>query len=150
MENDMNIETQIKRADNGVNVDALLGAREALEAAPAAAQFTWRASCDWKGGVHSCSTIESFFGLGEEQAHSESFQIDADHPPHFAAEDNGATPTEILLSALASCLPKSETTDETKNGSTICRCYPQPKVAMVHFPFASILSSSSFCFLFCK
>ncbi|MEM9707351.1 MAG: OsmC family protein [Pseudomonadota bacterium] len=104
MENDMNIETQIKSADNGVNVDALLGAREALEAAPAAAQFTWRAACDWKGGVHSQSTVESFFGLGEEQTHSKQFQIEADHPPHFAAGDNGATPVEIVLCALASCL----------------------------------------------
>lgn len=100
----MNIATQIKAADNGVNVDALLGAREALQAAPAAAQFTWRANCEWLGGVHSRSTIESFFGLGEEQKHSKSFSIEADHPPHFAAGDNGATPIEIVLSALASCL----------------------------------------------
>jgi len=34
--------------DNGVNVQALLGAREALSAAPDAAQFTWRASCTWR------------------------------------------------------------------------------------------------------
>jgi hypothetical protein len=31
--------------DNGVNVQALLGAREALSGAPQAAEFTWRASC---------------------------------------------------------------------------------------------------------
>ena len=29
-----------KKVDNGVNVEALLGAREALNEAPAAAQFT--------------------------------------------------------------------------------------------------------------
>jgi hypothetical protein len=38
--------------DNGVNVAALLGAREALSAAPEAAQFTWRASCTWRNGTH--------------------------------------------------------------------------------------------------
>ena len=32
-----------KTIDNGVNVEALIGAREALTDAPEAAQFTWRA-----------------------------------------------------------------------------------------------------------
>jgi uncharacterized OsmC-like protein len=100
----MNVQTEVKTADNGVNVEALLGARAALTEAPAAAQFTWRAECDWVGGVHSRSTVKGFFGLGEEQAHSGEFTIDADHPPQFAATDKGATPVEILLSALASCL----------------------------------------------
>jgi len=100
----MNVQTEVKTADNGVNVEALLGARAALTDAPAAAQFTWRAECDWMGGVHSRSTVAGFFGLGEEQAHNNTFTIDADHPPQFAATDAGATPVEILLSSLASCL----------------------------------------------
>ena len=100
----MNVQTEVKTADNGVNVEALLGARAALTDAPAAAQFTWRAECDWVGGVHSRSTVKGFFGLGEEQSHNNEFTIEADHPPQFAASDNGATPVEILLMALASCL----------------------------------------------
>jgi uncharacterized OsmC-like protein len=100
----MNVQTEVKTADNGVNVEALLGARAALTETPAAAQFTWRAECNWVGGVHSRSTVKSFFGLGEEQSHNTAFTIEADHPPHFAASDNGATPVEILLSSLASCL----------------------------------------------
>ncbi|MEM0908389.1 MAG: OsmC family protein [Pseudomonadota bacterium] len=90
--------------DNGVNVDALLAAREALTEAPAAAQFTWRAECEWVEGVHSRTTIKSYFGLGEEQPHNQAITIDADHPPQFAAGDEGATPVEIVLSGLASCL----------------------------------------------
>ncbi|MEL7114065.1 MAG: OsmC family protein [Pseudomonadota bacterium] len=89
---------------NGVNVTAILEAREALEAAPEAAQFTWRAACEWVDGVHSRSTIEGFFGLGEEQRHDSAFAIDADHPTLFAASDHGATPVEIVLGALGSCL----------------------------------------------
>ncbi|MGB7244098.1 MAG: OsmC family protein [Sulfitobacter sp.] len=100
----MNVQTEIKTTDNGVNVDALLGARAALTETPAAAQFIWRAECNWMGGVHSRSTVAGFFGLGEEQSHSAAFTIDADHPPQFAAGDKGATPVEIVLSALASCL----------------------------------------------
>ena len=90
--------------DNGVNVEALLEAREALTEAPAAAQFTWRATCKWVNGTHSQSTIQSFFGLGEEQSHRTEFSFDADHPEIFASKDNGATPVEMVLVGLASCL----------------------------------------------
>ncbi|TJV38631.1 MAG: OsmC family peroxiredoxin, partial [Mesorhizobium sp.] len=55
------------QANNGVNVEALLGAREALTNAPEAAQFKWRAACEWKDGTHSHSTVESFYGLGQDQ-----------------------------------------------------------------------------------
>ena len=81
-----------------------MGAREALTEAPEAAQFKWRASCEWKNGTHSHSTVESFFGLGEEQSRTTVFNFDADHPEVFASEDNGATPVEYVLVGLASCL----------------------------------------------
>jgi uncharacterized OsmC-like protein len=90
--------------DNGVNVEALLGAKAALTEAPEAAQFTWRATCSWQRGTHSHSTVEGFFGLGDEQRHRNVFHFDADHPEVFASEDNGATPVELVLVALASCL----------------------------------------------
>ncbi len=48
--------------------------------------------------------MEGFFGLGDEQARNATFHIDADHPEQFAAGNKAATPVEILLSALASCL----------------------------------------------
>jgi uncharacterized OsmC-like protein len=90
--------------DNGVNVQALLDAREVLIGAPDAAQFTWRATSKWEKGVHSTTTIKNFFGLGEEQTHKSETVFDADHPAVFAAEDNGITPIEYLLVGLASCL----------------------------------------------
>ena len=89
---------------NGVNVQALLDAREVLRGAPEAAQFTWRASATWQSGVHSTIKVQSFFGLGEEQSHKEESVFEADHPEVFAAEDNGITPIEYLLVGLASCL----------------------------------------------
>jgi uncharacterized OsmC-like protein len=90
--------------DNGVNVEALLEAREALAATPEAAQFTWRASSKWENGVHSTTSIQNFFGLGEEQSHKTEAVFDADHPEVFAASDIGITPIEYLLVGLASCL----------------------------------------------
>ena len=90
--------------NNGVNVEALINAREALTDAPEAAQFKWRATCEWKNGTHSNTTVEGYFGLGEEHKHRTTFDIEADHPEVFASEDNGATPVEIVLVGLASCL----------------------------------------------
>jgi uncharacterized OsmC-like protein len=90
--------------NNGVNVEALLGARSALTEAPEAAQFQWRATCEWQNGTHSRSTVEDFFGLGEEQSHRTRYTFDADHPEIFASQDNGVTPPELALVALASCL----------------------------------------------
>ncbi|GHJ42942.1 osmotically inducible protein C [Catellatospora sp. TT07R-123] len=90
--------------DNGVNVQALLDAREALKNAAEAAQFTWRATSTWQKGVHSTVRIQNFHGLGQEQSHQAESVFDADHPAVFAAEDNGITPIEYLLVGLASCL----------------------------------------------
>src|SRR6516164_3443278 len=90
--------------NNGVNVEALIAAREALTQAPAGAQFKWRAACEWKDGTHSHSTVEGFYGLGDEQHHRKTFTFDADHPEIFASEDKGATPVEYVLVGLASCL----------------------------------------------
>jgi uncharacterized OsmC-like protein len=90
--------------DNGVNVQALLEAREVLKGAPEAAQFTWRASAKWEKGVQSTATVQKFFGLGQEQTHKRESVFTADHPEVFAAEDTGITPIEYLLVGLASCL----------------------------------------------
>jgi hypothetical protein len=70
-------------ANNGVNVEALIAARDALAKSPKAAQFKWRAACEWKNGTHSRSTVEGFYGLGQEQRHRKTFIFDVDHPePH--------------------------------------------------------------------
>jgi len=90
--------------NNGVNVEALLAARAALTDAPEAAKFKWRASCTWRNGTHSTSSVAGFHGLGAEQNHKTEFSFDADHPEVFASEDLGATPIEYVLVGLASCL----------------------------------------------
>ncbi len=89
---------------NGVNVTALKGAREALEAAPTAAEFTWKASAEWIDGVHTRTQISGFFGLGEEQPRGKTFVVDSDHPEVFAARDQAPTPVELVLAGLAGCL----------------------------------------------
>jgi hypothetical protein len=90
--------------NNGVNVQALLDAREALKGAPEATKFTWRASCKWLNGTHSQTNVNGFFGLGQEQQHKTESSFEADHPEIFASEDHAITPIEYVLVGLASCL----------------------------------------------
>ena len=103
-EDAMGTTTLEKPVNNGVNVEALLGAREALTKTPEAAKFKWRATVKWVNGTHSRSTVEGFYGLGAEQKHKSQFTFEADHPEVFASEDKGATPVELVLASLASCL----------------------------------------------
>jgi uncharacterized OsmC-like protein len=92
------------RVDNGVNVDHLLGAKKAMTEMPAAAQFQFRAGCQWINGTHSTCSVSSFFGVGEERSHRQEYTVDTDHPEVFASQDNGPTPPELLLMGLAGCL----------------------------------------------
>jgi uncharacterized OsmC-like protein len=90
--------------DNGVNVEALLGARAAFAETPEIAQFQWRSTVSWVNGTHSRSEVESFYGFTEEQQHHQSFSLEADHPLQFAAQDKGPTPVEYVLVGLGACL----------------------------------------------
>ena len=89
---------------NGVDVPTLFATLDAVRAAPAAARFQFRATNQWVEGTHSHSTISDFFGVGEERAHAREFVFEADHPAVLVGRDNGPTPVEFLLHALASCL----------------------------------------------
>lgn len=90
--------------DNGVQVDALLGAKAQLSEVREAAAFTFRATNEWISGTHSRTTVDRFFGLGAEQAHRRPHQVETDHPEIFASADNGPTPPELVLMGLAGCL----------------------------------------------
>jgi len=90
--------------DNGVNVEALLGVREALADTPEISQFQWRATVSWVSGTHSRSSVDTFYGFGEQQQHKTTYTHDVDHPLAFAAQDNGITPVEYVLVALGGCL----------------------------------------------
>src|SRR3954454_16070542 len=111
--------------DNGVNSAALLAARDALSAAPEAAEFTWRATCEWVRGTHSKSTVSGFAGLGQEQQHKQTVTFEADHPECFASEDHGPTPVEIPRPTLPTSLTPGVAT-VPQNPQT------QPRTATAH------------------
>src|SRR5262245_54246649 len=89
---------------NGVDTATLFATLDAVKAAPEAAKFQFRASNEWLSGTHNRSTIDGFFGVGEERSHERTFHFDADHPAVLVGRDNGPTPVEFVLHALAACL----------------------------------------------
>jgi uncharacterized OsmC-like protein len=89
---------------NGVDTATLFATLDAVKAAPEAAQFQFRASNEWLAGTHNRSTIDGYFGVGEERRHEQTFTFDADHPAVLVGRDNGPTPVEYVLHALAACL----------------------------------------------
>ncbi|MEY2419107.1 MAG: hypothetical protein QOG90_1787 [Actinomycetota bacterium] len=99
----MTTETK-KPVDNGVDLEALVGAREMLGNQPELGDFKWRVSSTWKTGNHTENLVDKFYGLGEEQGHHTSFTYDVDHPEQFSASDVGPTPVEYVLVGLAGCL----------------------------------------------
>jgi len=89
---------------NGVDTPTLFATINAVGAQPELAQFTFRASNEWKNGTQSRTTMETFSGAGGDHQHSATFGYDADHPAVLCGKDQGPTPVEFLLHGLASCL----------------------------------------------
>jgi uncharacterized OsmC-like protein len=89
---------------NGVDTATLFATLDAVKQMPAAAQFQFRAYNEWISGTHNRSSIGDYFGVGEERNHEQTFVFDADHPAVLVGHDNGPTPVEFVLHALASCL----------------------------------------------
>ena len=89
---------------NGVDTTALFTTLNAVKTHPELAQFQFRATNHWIDGTHSRSTIDGYFGAGQELDRDGGFSFDADHPPVLTGGDHGPTPVEHLLHALAACL----------------------------------------------
>ena len=91
-------------AMNGVDTPTLLATINAVGGQPELAKFQFRAKSRWISGTHSQSTMEGFFGAGGEHKHKAAYKADGDHPAVLCGVDNGPTPVEWVLHALASCL----------------------------------------------
>jgi uncharacterized OsmC-like protein len=97
--------TQIQNNLNGVNVDQLVGTINAIKANPDLARFKFRAKNEWVNGGHSRTSIQSFFGAGQEDAsRGKPFILEGDEPPVLLGANAGPNAVEAVLHALASCL----------------------------------------------
>ena len=97
--------TQTPTQVNGVNVDQLVATVNAVQDNPELARFQFRAQNEWISGGHSRTSIQSFYGAGQEDSsRSEPFVLDGDEPPVLLGSNSGPNAVEAVLHALASCL----------------------------------------------
>ena len=97
--------TQTRPALNGVDVPTLFATLDAVKAQPDIAQFQFRARNEWISGTHNRSTIQGFYGAGQEDtSRTQPFTFDADHPGVLVGSNNAPTAVEFLLHAIAACL----------------------------------------------
>jgi len=99
------MEPSVKTQVNGVNVDQLVATINAIKTNPSLARFQFRAHNEWISGGHSRTTIQSFYGAGQEDAsRSDAFMVEGDEPPVLLGGNAGPNAVEAVLHALASCL----------------------------------------------
>ena len=90
---------------NGIDVAQVYGTLDAIAADPSLARFEFRVSNRWIDGTHSRSTIQGFYGAGQEDASRErAFEVDASEPPVLLGHNEAPNPAELLMHALAGCL----------------------------------------------
>jgi uncharacterized OsmC-like protein len=100
--------TVIETVRNGVDTQQMYGTLDAIKAQPELGRFEFRAHNHWVAGAHNRTTIQSFYGAGQEdESRGEPFVIDAGEPAVLLGNDTGANPAEYLLHALAACLTTS-------------------------------------------
>lgn len=90
---------------NGVNVTRLVETIGAIQNDPSLATFRFRAHNEWLGGARSRTSINGFWGAGQEDAsRTTPFTLDGDEPPVLLGANQAPNAVEAVLHALASCL----------------------------------------------
>lgn len=89
---------------NGVDTPTLFATIGVVKEQPALARFGFRAQNRWVSGTHSQSMFTSYDGAGGTHQHKQVTTAHADHPAVLTGADEGPTPVEWLLHALAACI----------------------------------------------
>ena len=65
--------TTTGRVRNGVDTSALFTTLDAVKAQPELAKFQFRATNTWISGTHNVSTIDGYYGAGQEMNRNGGF-----------------------------------------------------------------------------
>ena len=115
-------QTTARPARNGVDVPTLFATLDAVKGAPQLADFQFRAHNTWVNGTHNRTSIQGFYGAGQEDAsRTDPFVFDADHPAVLVGTGQGPTPVEFLLHAVAACLTSGLANIAAARGITLHR-----------------------------
>ena len=96
--------TMTERYRNGVDTETLFSTLDAVKGNNEIAKFQFRAENTWVSGTNSRSRFSGFYGAMQEMSHEHETVVESDHPAVLVGQDNGPTPVEYLLHAIAACL----------------------------------------------
>lgn len=90
---------------NGFDLNDIVSTVEAIQTDPSIARFEFRAHNKWIQGGHNRSTIQGFYGGGQEDlSRKKPFVLDNSEPPILLGNNEGANPVEYILHGLAGCM----------------------------------------------
>ena len=89
---------------NGVNVDDLMTAIEAVKTDPANGKLTFTVSSKWTGGFKANHSTSATSSERKRESAPSSHSISTDEPNEVLGSDTGISPAETLISSLAACL----------------------------------------------
>ena len=96
---------QVATSRNGVDVERLVKTIGAIREQPDLARFQFRSRTEWVSGGQARSSIQGFFGAGQEdESRTQPFVLQGDEPPVLLGGNAGPNAVETVLHALASCL----------------------------------------------
>ena len=99
----------------------LFATLDAVKGAPEIAQFQFRATNEWISGTHNRTTIQGFYGAGQEDTSGRSRSATSGSPGGPVGSNQGPTPVEFLLHAIAACLTAGLANIAAARGITLRR-----------------------------
>jgi len=94
--------TQTSKLLNGIDVEALQGAIEAVKADPAAGATFWKVRSEWVGGARADHVTEGTRIGGETP--DRRFKLSTDEPLELCGTNEHANPQEYLMAGLNACM----------------------------------------------
>ena len=89
--------------NNGVDVERLGQAVEAITEESTVGQFTFRAETEWTDALQCVTTIDDF-DQADDRIHTREFRIEGDEPEQILGKRTAPNAVELLLAAIGSCL----------------------------------------------
>ena len=113
-------EVMEKNCVNGIDLDALAEATEAVRQDPANGKVAFRVRTEWTGQTRSETTIDSCTMGGEriERRH----KIVADEPYEMLGTDSAPNPQELLMSAVNACMMVGYVAQASVRGIRLDEC----------------------------
>ncbi|MBO9519085.1 MAG: OsmC family protein [Porphyrobacter sp.] len=109
-----------KNTVNGIDLDALTEAVEAIQQDPANGIVAFRVRTEWTGQTRSETTINSVTMGGERIARRH--KIVADEPYELLGTDSAPNPQELLMSAINACMTVGYVAQASVRGITLTTC----------------------------